>query len=59
MNLSEASALQLRGALRSCLRDDGVEGLQEEEVLAEIGVHQLDAQKSIAILSLRTDLTHI
>jgi hypothetical protein len=59
LNLSKGSALLLRDALRSCLTDDS-EGLQEEEeILAEIGVHRLDAKKSIAILNLRTDLTHI
>jgi hypothetical protein len=59
LNLSKGSALLLRDTLRSCLTDDGVEGLQEEDVLSEIGVHRLDAKKSIAVLNLRTDLTHI
>lgn len=59
LNLSKGSALLLRDTLRSCLIDDGVEGLQEEEVLSEIGIHRLDAKKSIAVLNLRTDLTHI
>lgn len=39
--------------------DDGVEGLQEDDVLSELGVHQLDARKSIDILNLRTDLTYL
>jgi hypothetical protein len=39
--------------------DEGVEGLEEDEVLSEIGIHRLDAKKSIDILSLRTDLTHL
>jgi hypothetical protein len=39
--------------------DEGVEGLQEDDVLSEIGVFQLDAKKSIDILNLRTDLTHL
>lgn len=59
LNLSKGSALLLRDTLRSCLTDDEVEGLQEEEVLSEIGVHRLDAKKSIDVLNLRTDLTHI
>jgi hypothetical protein len=60
LNLSKGTALLLRDALRSCLAGDrAAEGLQEEEVLAEIGVHRLDAKKSIAVLNLRTDLTHV
>ncbi|XP_069691163.1 RAD50-interacting protein 1 isoform X2 [Periplaneta americana] len=59
LNLPKGSAHLLRDTLRSCLVDGGVEGLQEEDVLAEIGVHRLDAEKAITILNLRTDLTHL
>jgi len=38
--------------------DEGVGGL-EEDVLSEIGIHRLDAKKSIDVLNLRTDLTHL
>ena len=59
LNLPKGSALLLRDTLRSCLTDGGVEGVQEEDVLTEIGVHRLDAEKCIAVLSLRTDLSHL
>jgi hypothetical protein len=59
LNVSKGTAILLREALRSCLTGDGAEGLHHEEVLAEIGVHRLDAKKSIAVLNLRTDLTHV
>jgi hypothetical protein len=59
LNLSKGSAFLLRDTLRSCLTDGGVEDLQEEDVLSEIGVHRLDAEKAIAVLKLRTDLTHM
>jgi hypothetical protein len=59
LNLPKGSALLLRDSLKSCLMDDGVEGLQEDDVLSELGVHQLDARKSIDILNLRTDLTYL
>ncbi|KAJ9577197.1 hypothetical protein L9F63_006254, partial [Diploptera punctata] len=59
LNLPKGSALLLRDTLRSCLADGGVEGVQEEDVLSEIGVHRLDAEKCIAVLNLRTDLTHL
>jgi hypothetical protein len=59
LNLSKGSALLLRDTLKSLQTDDGMEGLQEEDVLSEIGVHQLDAERSLAVLKLRTDLTHL
>jgi hypothetical protein len=59
LNLSKGSALLLRDTLRSCLKDNGLEGPQEEDVLSDIGVHRLDAEKALAVLKLRTDLTHL
>jgi hypothetical protein len=58
LNLPKGSALLLRDTLKSCLMDEGVGGL-EEDVLSEIGIHRLDAKKSIDVLNLRTDLTHL
>lgn len=37
--------------------DEGVEGLEEDIVLSEIGIHRLDAKKAIDVLNFRTDLT--
>ena len=59
LNLPKGSALLLKDTLKSCLMDEGVEGLEEDNVLSEIGIHRLDAKKSIDILNLRTDLTHL
>ena len=39
--------------------DEGVEGLEEDDILSEIGIHQLDAKKSIDVLNLRTDLKQL
>jgi len=49
----------VRDTLKSCLKDEGVEGLEEDDVLSEIGIHRLDARKSIDVLNLRTDLTRL
>jgi hypothetical protein len=59
LNLPKGSALLLRDALESFLMDEGVEGLEEDDILSEIGIHRLDAKKSIDVLNLRTDLTHL
>lgn len=39
--------------------DEGVEGLEEDIVLSEIGIHRLDAKKSTDVLNLRTDLKQL
>nr|CAD7199925.1 unnamed protein product [Timema douglasi] len=59
LNLPRGSALLLRDTLRLCLTYDTNEDVKEADVLADVGIHRLTADKALAVIKLRTDLTNL
>nr|CAD7571698.1 unnamed protein product [Timema californicum] len=51
LNLPRGSALLLRDTLRLCLTYDTNEDVKEADVLADVGIHRLTADKALALAS--------